>query len=66
MKAEPMMKPPNDNLRDNRNSVYASLGVNGKGAEFVGGSVVQNVAIVARSNTACPVFEWLLGSDRMK
>ena len=62
-RAEPTMRPPNDSPSDNRNSEYASLRINGKSAEFTGGSVVQNVAIVVRSNPACPVFEWLSGND---
>ena len=54
--AEPTTRPPNDNPRDNKSSVYESLRVNGNSAEFSGGSVVQKAAIVARNNPACQIF----------
>ena len=37
--------------------MYVSLRVNGNSVEFAGGSVVQNVATVARSNPACAIPE---------
>jgi hypothetical protein len=56
-RAAPTMRPPNESPRDSRNSVYASLRVNGKRVEFAGGSVVQNGAIIVRSNPACSIFK---------
>ena len=47
------IRPPSDNARDAKSSVYVALRVYGSNVEFAGGSVVQKVAIVVRSNPAC-------------
>ena len=50
---EPTIRPPSDNENDTRSSMYVALRVYGSSVEFAGGSVVQKVAIVVRSNPAC-------------